>query len=138
MIERDYDRITVQDILDRADIGRSTFYSHFRDKDDLLVVSGTEFLRTAVAEGTGDPIRTVFDLADEHREVYRALLGRKSTMAVLRGTQHMFAEILADQGIAEPDRTFVSWGMVGLLADVAEGRISAAEGYAVVHRTAIS
>jgi AcrR family transcriptional regulator len=37
MLERSYDRITVQDLLDRADVGRSTFYDHYRDKDDLLV-----------------------------------------------------------------------------------------------------
>ena len=34
--ERDYGQITVQDIVDRADVGRSTFYAHFESKEDLL------------------------------------------------------------------------------------------------------
>jgi AcrR family transcriptional regulator len=39
MHERDFDRITVQDILDRAGVGRATFYSHYRNKDDVLYSS---------------------------------------------------------------------------------------------------
>lgn len=49
MVERDYDRISVRDILDRADTGRSTFYAHFRDKDDLLLASSVEYLRDLFA-----------------------------------------------------------------------------------------
>ena len=35
--ERSYESVTVQDIIDRADVGRSTFYSHFESKEDLLL-----------------------------------------------------------------------------------------------------
>ena len=35
ILEKEYDDITVSDIVDRADIGRATFYAHFEDKEDL-------------------------------------------------------------------------------------------------------
>jgi AcrR family transcriptional regulator len=37
ILERGYEGVTVQDVIDRADVGRSTFYAHFVDKDDLLM-----------------------------------------------------------------------------------------------------
>lgn len=36
VVEKPYDEILVQDILDRAGIGRTTFYAHYFDKEDVL------------------------------------------------------------------------------------------------------
>jgi len=43
MHERPFKSITVQDVLDRAGVGRSTFYTHYRDKDDLFISDVEEF-----------------------------------------------------------------------------------------------
>ena len=44
MLELRYDEITVQHIIDRANVGRSTFYAHYLDKEDLLVSDFTRVL----------------------------------------------------------------------------------------------
>ena len=46
MQEKPMDEITVQEVLDRASVGRSTFYLHFRDKNDLLLCQLEMFLAT--------------------------------------------------------------------------------------------
>lgn len=35
--EREYDAITIQEIVDHANVGRTTFYAHYRSKDDLFM-----------------------------------------------------------------------------------------------------
>ncbi|WP_280247131.1 TetR/AcrR family transcriptional regulator [Nocardia abscessus] len=153
MVERAYDRITVRDILARADVGRSTFYAHYRDKDDLLLRSSTDYLRAAMTAAETDddaaellaPVRTLFQLAADHPDIYRALLGRKSGTVLLRTTRVMVAQILAERlrdRLAMPEDefattvTFLSWGVVGLLGAIAEGHppLSAEEAYRRVIR----
>src|SRR5256885_10811660 len=43
LVEKPFDDITVQDVLDRAEVSRSTFYTHFRDKNDLFLSDAEEF-----------------------------------------------------------------------------------------------
>ena len=43
--EKRFDDITVQNVIDRADVGRATFYTHFRDKEDLFEQQWQQFNR---------------------------------------------------------------------------------------------
>jgi AcrR family transcriptional regulator len=85
MLEKRYDRITVQEIIDRADVGRSTFYAHYRDKDDVLVGEFERVLDTFHLEldpdggdGAGGqqllPSLSLFRHVQEQYKLYLALV----------------------------------------------------------------
>ena len=49
--DKRYDAIAVKEILERANVGRSTFYAHYRDKDDLLVSGIHDVLQSLQSKG---------------------------------------------------------------------------------------
>ena len=79
--ERPIDKVTVQEVLDRASVGRSTFYLHFRDKDDLLLSQLETFLEmmsTALCVRKEEsnrvvPVAELFAHIGSQKKLYRAL-----------------------------------------------------------------
>lgn len=53
ILEKGYEKVTVRDIIDKANVGRSTFYSHYEDKDQLLL-AGPENLGVRVFGDEGE------------------------------------------------------------------------------------
>src|ERR1700689_2620367 len=61
--ERGYDKISVEDITERADVARATFYAHYAGKDELLTSVFSELVNDVMAqltlrEGPWDVART--------------------------------------------------------------------------------
>ncbi len=108
ILEKKYESITVQEILDRADVGRSTFYMHFQDKDELLF-DGFQYLQSfleSAQEVSGTPPRNsydriigfslpMFEHAQEYRRVNRALLGSNAEAVVRRRIHSVLAGIVS-------------------------------------------
>jgi AcrR family transcriptional regulator len=107
MVEKGYEAVTVQDISDRADVGRSTFYAHFLDKEQLLL-SRLEELRVFLAEQQRKAMvrsdntaeqslgfsLAMLEHAREHRELFRALVGKRGGAVVEGHIRDMFADLV--------------------------------------------
>jgi AcrR family transcriptional regulator len=80
------DRLTVGDIVSRAGVSRQVFYQHFRDRDDAVAYAFTAAFAAATADIAGDPrsrILALFDLAAQHRAMYRNVVPSAVTLRVV-------------------------------------------------------
>jgi len=99
MEENPIDKITVQEVLDRAAVGRSTFYLHYRDKDDLFLCvleDGLETWTTALTRKQEKshrvvPVAEFFAHVGEARKLYRALVDSGRIHAFFELAQGYFA-----------------------------------------------
>ena len=131
MQEKPFDTITVQDVLDRAKVGRSTFYSHYSDKDDLLMSDAEEFFESvamllSVRGDTSDrvfPVREFFGHIIEAKQFVDALMsaGKFNDNMELarglfaRGIERRLAELPKGQGIPVNERPAIAFAHAGAL-----------------------
>ena len=85
IMEDGYDAISIQDITEKANLGRATFYLHFKDKDELLLDVMEQFIdefmeqvpQISGAQWRLDDTKALvrlFDFAAEHYDLYRILI----------------------------------------------------------------
>jgi len=131
MQEKPFETITVQDVLDRAHVGRSTFYSHYSDKDDLLMSDADDFYeRVSLGlSASGDksdrvfPVREFFSHIAEARRFVNALSssGKMQENMELarghfaRGIERRLAELPRGQAISGTERPAIAFAHAGAL-----------------------
>jgi len=105
LFDHRYSDVTVQDILDRADIGRTTFYRHYWDKDDLLASEMErvlDVLSRLTPLGPADhmlpfPSFGIFQHMKEQQELYRVLARGQALEVVLTTIKTRLRELLEQQ-----------------------------------------
>ena len=103
ILEKPIDEVTVQQVLNRAGVGRSTFYLHFRDKDDLFLSQledGLEMWTTALSKNQEKsrrvaPVREFFAHVADARKLYDSLVDSGRIQAFFDLAQGYFARGIA-------------------------------------------
>lgn len=101
MSDRGYERLTIQNLLDHAGVGRATFYAHFSSKDDLLATSvgGLKaWLTHQVAHRPAERLAFTlpfFEHLAGHRGLYRQCV-RRGEVTIGREIRTMLRELVRD------------------------------------------
>ena len=109
MAQHGWDNVSVQDICDSANVGRSTFYVHFQSKEQLLTFS-LDGLRIALGAQSDTHkavnnqglrfVRNLLVHIHGQRQLSRAIVGRRSSFVV----QERFRDLLMQLVDAEVPR----------------------------------
>lgn len=103
ILEEGYDAISIQDITDKANLGRATFYLHFKDKDELLLDVMDQMMGDFMAHvpqlsevkwqfQDKKGIEKLFNFAADHYDLFRILIIGSGGITASRQLQCRIAE----------------------------------------------
>ena len=110
ILKKGYEAITIQDICDEANVGRSTFYAHYTSKDDLKR-KGFERLRKELVDRQREArvasgqlkdrslgfSLTMFEHARDHLDLYRALVGGHGGAVSLGQIRQILSDLVRNE-----------------------------------------
>ncbi len=110
LLEKPFEDVTVQQVLDRAGVARSTFYKHFRDKNDLLLSDIDDFFAFMAGLPLGDetrgmriaPVRELLSHLAESEALYAALLDSGKLRDALELARGHFARAIEARLASSP------------------------------------
>lgn len=104
ILEQGYDAVTVRDIAERANLGRATFYLHYRDKEELLFTSLEAVFDDLVQQIeplSGDlatsPPMVAFKHAAENSKLYLVILSGQGSGTIFRRVRDYMAKQAIEQ-----------------------------------------
>ncbi|MDE2133667.1 MAG: TetR/AcrR family transcriptional regulator [Alphaproteobacteria bacterium] len=113
VLEKGYEAVSITDIVERANVGRSTFYAHYPSKEDLLTAEMTELRALLTARQRAALARTgtiaerslgfslaFFEHAQDYRDIYRALVGERGAAIMINRIRTLLTELVR-QDLAE-------------------------------------
>jgi AcrR family transcriptional regulator len=121
--ERRYEDIAVTNIVERANVGKSTFYEHFRSKDELLSSLMDRMLRDLADAARGEleagKLHFLMDHFWANRRLGRVVFGKSLAPTIRRRLAAMIEQpgngTGAPDGTPSPKSVMAASGQVGLL-----------------------
>jgi len=105
--EKPYDTIAVTEILERANVGRSTFYTHFQDKDELLASGVHDMLGSAQSAALSSSAKgseriiwfslPIFVYLYRHRRTGEARMGTRSRALIHEHLRRVIADLISEE-----------------------------------------
>jgi len=108
MHEKNFNDISVQEICERAGVGRSTFYVHFQDKDELFIRHIVVFGRTLGGHLVWDPAlgsyrfpaRGLFEHVRQMKPLFDSLARARKTEFIMKIWHNNIVEVFAERILA--------------------------------------
>jgi AcrR family transcriptional regulator len=103
VLEKGFDSISIQDITDRADLGRGTFYIHFKDKEEVVWTAFRDLFQDLEQEAHKQLDRrmpkveyygllNIFRHAEKNRDLYRVMFGGQGSSVLTARAQDFLAK----------------------------------------------